>query len=102
MQQLFRDVPGSDRMTYDQMSDITTACVRLTSRAEVGQIVQTKEAVSQIADDRTDLGGKPGPLEIATAICAASFDYSPLRVPTVAQEMKSLCPLPKGARIFGG
>lgn len=102
MQQLFADVPGADRMVYDRMADIASFCARLAGRAEVGQIVQTREIVKQIADDRQELNGKPGPLEIAIAVCAASYDYNALRKPQDHGEFASLYPLPKGAKVFGG
>lgn len=100
--QLHKDLPGSDRLTWEAIADVTTCCERLTGRTLVEQFIQPKQHISQIADDRLDLAGKPGPLEIATAICCASFEYSPLRPPDMTHELRSLYPLTKGAQVFGG
>ena len=102
MQQLFEELPGADRLTWDRVADVNTCCARLTSRAEVGQFVQPSENTQQVSDERNDLGGKPGPLEIATAIVSASFEFSPMTSKTESKELKSLYALPKGARVFGG
>ena len=101
VRQLHDDVPGADRVSYDQIADISTCCSRLTSRASIGQLVQLSEDAVSIGDDRKELGGRPGPLEIATAICASSYEYTPLRVHHHGEDLKSLYPLPKGAQVFG-
>jgi hypothetical protein len=102
IRQLHVDLPGSDRLTWDSIADVPNCCTRLSGRAQLGQILLTKEHISQTADDRTELAGKPGPLEIATAICCASFEFSPLRAPTTTHELRSLYSIPKGAQVFGG
>jgi hypothetical protein len=99
--QLFADLPAARLLSWSPQVEVQNAVIRLLARAESRNGVRLSESAKESTDERNDLG-KPGPLEIAFALACFDIEVNKVNVRQEPQELRSLYPLPKGARVFGG